>query len=49
MVIEAGKATLHECQAVYSIGDVYLLLEIITVNSYNRECVEDYYRAKEKT
>ena len=44
-MIEIGKASLLECQTVYSIGDIYLLLEVIAVNSYNRHRAEEHYKA----
>lgn len=35
-MISAGKATLHELDTVYSVEDVYDLLEIMTVDAHNR-------------
>jgi hypothetical protein len=35
-VISAGKATLHELQTVYGTEDLYNLVEIIMVDTYNR-------------
>lgn len=45
-VISAGKATLQECQTVYSIADVYLLLEIVAVDAHNRAKVIEHETAK---
>jgi hypothetical protein len=42
-VISAGKATLHECETVYSVGDVHLMLEVMAVDAHNRRIA-----AKEK-
>lgn len=30
-------ATLHELDSVYSLEDVYAMLEVLTVDSHNRE------------
>lgn len=35
-MISAGKATLHELSTVYGTEDLYLLLEIIVIDAYNR-------------
>ena len=36
-MISAGFATLHECNTVYSLEDVYSMLEIIMVDAHNRK------------
>jgi hypothetical protein len=36
MVISKNKATLHELQSVYGVGDLFNLCEVIAVDSYNR-------------
>lgn len=35
-VISAGKASLHECDTVYGLEDIYDILEIISVDAHNR-------------
>jgi len=45
-VISAGRATLHECETVYSIGDVYLMMEIVSVDAHNKKLAEEFYRQK---
>jgi hypothetical protein len=45
-VISADKATLNECQTVYSVEDVYLMLEVIAVDAHNRREADDFARRK---
>jgi hypothetical protein len=47
-VVSADKATLHECETVYSVEDVYLMLEVISVDSHNRRAAEEWARRNEK-
>lgn len=35
-VISSAKATLHECNTVYSIEDLYDILEIVNVDAHNK-------------
>lgn len=35
-MISSGKATLHELDTAYSVEDVYLLLEVNTVDAENQ-------------
>jgi hypothetical protein len=35
-VVSSGKATLHELDSVYSLEDMWMLLEVITVDSHNQ-------------
>lgn len=39
-VISSKLATLHELDTVYSVEDVWTLLEVITVDSHNRSVLE---------
>ena len=39
-------ATLHELQTVYSVEDVYLMLEIMTTDSHNSHLAAEAARAK---
>ncbi|MBR7316983.1 hypothetical protein G3W18_08295 [Klebsiella pneumoniae] len=39
-VISGGKAELHELDTVYSIQDMWWLIEIITVDNTNRAIAE---------
>ncbi len=45
MIVARGLATLNELNTVYSLKDLYDLLEISNVDSYNRRVVE---KAREK-
>lgn len=45
-MVSAGKATLHECDTIYSVGDVYMMLEIVAVDAHNRARVMEWERAK---
>jgi hypothetical protein len=44
--ISSGKATLVECETVYSVEDVYLMLEVIAVDAHNRFMAEEWARRK---
>jgi hypothetical protein len=46
-VISAGKATLHECETVYSIADVYLMLEIVAIDAHNKRLAEEYAKLQQ--
>jgi hypothetical protein len=35
-VLSSEKATLRECQTIYSIEDLYDLLEVVHVDAHNR-------------
>lgn len=35
-VVSAGKATLHELDTVYSVEDVYDMLEVLAVDAHNQ-------------
>jgi len=41
-VISASKATLHECETVYSVEDIYLMIEVISIDVHNRRMAEAY-------
>ncbi|WP_019210812.1 hypothetical protein [Yersinia massiliensis] len=34
-VISAGKASLHELDTVYGVADLWMMLEVITVDNHN--------------
>ena len=36
-----GLATLHECQTVYGVEDLYDLIEIAAVDDHNRRMMDD--------
>jgi hypothetical protein len=38
----AAMATLHECETIYSVEDVYLMLEVRAVDSHNRNAVDEW-------
>ena len=46
-VISAGKASLNECQTIYSVEDVYLMLEVIAIDAHNRRVAEEHARNKQ--
>lgn len=37
IAISSGKATLHELQTVYSLGDLFLLIEVIQIDNHNHK------------
>ena len=41
-------ATLHECQTVYGVEDVYLLLEVAAVDAHNKRVVHEWLKTKDK-
>ena len=41
-VISSGKATLNECETLYSVEDIYLMLEVISVDAHNRRMAEEW-------
>lgn len=38
-----GKATKHELDTVYSIEDVYDMIEVIAVDSHNKVTAQKFY------
>lgn len=42
MVVMAKKATLHRLQTVYSLRDLYDLVEMVTVEQHNERVVAEY-------
>lgn len=40
VVVSRGMATLAEMQTVYSLGDLYDMLEILAVDSYNERILQ---------
>lgn len=46
-VISAKLATLVECDTVYGVEDIYLMLEVLSVDAHNRRAYQDYQRSKE--
>lgn len=36
VVLSANKATLHELQSVYGVGDLFNICEVIAVDAFNR-------------
>jgi hypothetical protein len=45
-VISSKLATLHECDTVYSVEDVYLMLEVAGVDAHNRRAAEKNHERK---
>jgi hypothetical protein len=35
-----GNATLHELETVYSVEDVYLMLELASIDAYNQKLAQ---------
>ena len=48
-VVSGGKASLIECQTVYSLEDIYLLLEINSVDYHNQRVIAKANEAKNGT
>jgi hypothetical protein len=40
MIVSDGKATLHELQSVYGVGDAFNLCEVIACDAHNRREIE---------
>jgi hypothetical protein len=40
-MISSGKMTLHEMQTIYSLEDVYLTLEVLSIDAYNRKTIAE--------
>jgi len=38
-------ATLYELETIYSVEDVYVMLEILSVNAHNRRLFQKHYEA----
>jgi hypothetical protein len=45
-VVSAKQATLHECETVYSVEDVYLMLEVLMVDAHNRAVADKWHSAQ---
>lgn len=43
-VISANKATLIECDTVYSVEDIYIMLEVVVIDAHNRRTAEEWAR-----
>ena len=46
-LISAGKATLHECDTVYSVEDVYLMLEVVIIDAHNKRVADEWHRKQQ--
>lgn len=44
----AAMATLHECDTIYSVEDVYLMLEVRAVDSHNRYVVDEWNKRQQE-
>lgn len=47
-MISADKATLRECETVYSVEDVYLMLEVLSVDAHNKRKAQEYFRRQQE-
>lgn len=43
-VISSKMATLNECETLYSVEDIYLMLEVMSVDMHNRRVAEEWFR-----
>lgn len=43
-MISSGKATLRECSEYYSAEDVYLMLEVVSIDAHNKHAVHKFYK-----
>jgi hypothetical protein len=41
-VVSSQLATLHECQTIYSVEDVYLMLEVISIDAHNQRAAVEW-------
>jgi hypothetical protein len=41
-VVSSQIATLHECQTIYSVEDVYLMLEVISIDAHNQRAAVEW-------
>lgn len=48
-MISSGKATLHELDTVYSVEDVYDMIEVLRVDAHNRNILDAQRRGSEDT
>lgn len=48
-LISSGKATLEECSTVYSVEDVYLMLEVVAVDAHNRKMADEHAKRQRDT
>ena len=48
MVISNKMATLGELDTIYSVEDVYLMLEIIAVNNHNRRLAQKHFMRQQQ-
>ena len=46
-LISADKATLHECDTVYSVEDVYLMLEVVVIDAHNKRVADEWHRKQQ--
>ena len=42
----SGLATLAELDTIYSVEDVYIMMEVSLINSYNQRLFQKFYAAK---
>lgn len=47
-MISAKMATLHELDTVYSVEDLYLMLEVMTTDSHNARLAAEAARDKDR-
>jgi len=45
-VVSSRRATLLECDTVYSVEDVYLILEVIGVDAHNKHAQFEHEKRK---
>lgn len=45
-IISSRLGTLLECDTVYSVEDVYLMLEVLMIDAHNKAVADKYYADK---
>ena len=45
---EPPMATLYELETIYSVEDVYVMLEIISVNNHNRRMIQKHHEQQQQ-
>ena len=46
-MISAGKATLHELDTIYSVEDVYDMIEVLRIDAHNRRILAEQRQQRE--
>lgn len=47
LISAQGGDMLHLCETVYSVEDVYLMVEVLMVDAHNKAVADKYFKDKE--